>query len=259
MPSGLVREIGSPGRPPSLRSSRSGIGQAGDGHAVLGFGVVDAVAARDVAARSPRHVQTAAQHLLRELQRQDVPRPAEQVDRHERLPAHRVDIGQGVGRRDPAPVVGVVHHGREEVGRGHDRPAAVDADHGGVVPVVQPDDQLAVGEGGTGGRQARDDGLQLAGRDLAGAAASVRVLGQPDGARLRWGEARRGARLRRRSCHVGSSLVESGAPPSGMPTSGPTQLRVSSLAGGIPGETRPTDIGAWMSWLYAVLALRGCW
>ena len=49
-----------------------------------------------------------------------------------------------------------------------------------VVAVVQADDQLGVRRRRTGRRQPGDHGLQLAGRDLAGAAAAVRVLGEPD-------------------------------------------------------------------------------
>ena len=61
-------------------------------------------------------------------------------------------------------------------------PAAGEPDHRRVVAVVEPDEQLAGGSRGPVPTQAGDDRLQLAGRDLAGAAAAVGVLGQPDGA-----------------------------------------------------------------------------
>ena len=169
-PSGLVRLKGRPARAASLRSKRSGSADAGDGHAVLRLGIVDAVAAGDEAAGLSGDVEAAAQHLLRQLERQDVARPAEQVERDHRTATHGVDVRQGVGRRDAAPVVGVVDDGREEVGRGEHGDAALDADRGRVVAVVEADEQLPA----TGRRPARDDRLELAGRDLAGAAAAVR-------------------------------------------------------------------------------------
>ena len=62
-----------------------------------------------------------AQHLGGQLEGQPVARPGQQVDRDQRLAAHRVDVGERVGGRDPAPVVGVVDDRREEVG-GRPRP-----------------------------------------------------------------------------------------------------------------------------------------
>ncbi|BDB39771.1 hypothetical protein IWGMT90018_02170 [Mycobacterium kiyosense] len=125
------------------------------------------------------HRQSAAQHLGHQLQRQQVPRPADQVDRDHRAAAHRIDVRQRVGRGDPAPVVGVVDDGREEVGGGQHGKIA-NQDGGRVVSVVQPDEH--VGAGLTG--QAPDRLFEFARRDLAGAAAAVRVAGesphQPD-------------------------------------------------------------------------------
>src|SRR5690606_28006686 len=130
------------------------VGDPGDGHAVLGLGVVHAVAAADVAAREGRDVQAAAQDLPRDLERQDVAGPGEQVHRDEGAAADRVDVRQRVGRGDAAPVVGVVDDRGEEVGGGDGGQAARgagDADDGGVVAGVEADDQLAVrGRGGRG-------------------------------------------------------------------------------------------------------------
>jgi amino acid efflux transporter len=68
------------------------VGQAGDGHAVLGLGIVDAVAARDVAARRAGRVQAAAQDLGGQVRAQHLARPAEQVQRDQRLAADGVDV-----------------------------------------------------------------------------------------------------------------------------------------------------------------------
>ena len=152
------------------------VGDAGDGHAVLGLRVVDALPAGEVHLRLAGDVHPAAQDLGQQLHRQHVARPADEVERDERRGAHGVDVGERVRRADPAEVVRVVHHGGEEVGRRHDRAVAVDADHGRVVPGLEADEQVRRGPRDEPG----DDLLELARRDLAGAPAPVGVLGQAD-------------------------------------------------------------------------------
>ena len=154
-------------------------GGAGDGHAVLGFGIVDRVPADDRHSGLLRDRETAGEHLLQQLVGQDLAGPADEVDRDHGVAAHRVDVAERVRGRDPSPVVGVVDHGGEEVRGGeHGRVAVGPADPhgGGVIPVVQAHDHLVVLLPGEGG----DDLLELARRDLGGAAASVRHRGQAD-------------------------------------------------------------------------------
>ena len=62
---------------------------------------------------------------------------------------------------------------------GDDRGAGRDPHHGRVVAVVQADEQLARAFRSRVTGQPGDHRLQLAGRDLAGAAAAVGVLRQP--------------------------------------------------------------------------------
>ncbi|GAA3098408.1 hypothetical protein GCM10017687_06540 [Streptomyces echinatus] len=157
-----------------------GIGDAGDGHAVLGFRVVDAVSAADVAAGLGGGVEAAAQHLAGEVEREPVAWPGEQVDGEDGPAAHSVHVGQGVGGGDPAPVVGVVDDRREEVGRAHQGGAPV-GDHGRVVAGGEADEERGVAAGERCRGQPRDHGLQFAGRDLAGAAAAVGELREPYG------------------------------------------------------------------------------
>lgn len=71
--------------------------ETGHRHAVLGFGVVDAVAARDGALRFPRECQAAPEQPTGQLHRQGVTRPAEQVDGDDRRTAHCVDVRNRVG------------------------------------------------------------------------------------------------------------------------------------------------------------------
>ncbi len=103
--------------------------------------------------------------------RQLVDRHPDDGERQDRRPAHGVDVGKRVGRRDAPEVEGVVHHRHEEVGGRHQR-----------LRVVQPPDRGVVGgvsvptirlEKAAVGRHALQDRLQDSRRQLAAAAAAV--------------------------------------------------------------------------------------
>ncbi len=150
------------------------VGHAGHGHAVLRFRVVDGVAADHRAARLRCHRQSAAQHLRHQLQGQQVAGPADQVDRDDRAPAHRVNVRKGVRRGDSAPVVSVVDDRCEEVRRGEHCDVA-DQDRGRVVAVVEPDQNVVTRLPDEPAHRL----FEFTGRDLARAAAAVRVAGEP--------------------------------------------------------------------------------
>ena len=163
------------------------VGQPGHRHAVLGLRIVDAVPARQQAARVPGRVQPAAQHLAGQLEGQRGPRPAQQVQGDQRRAPDRVHVRERVRAGDPAERVGVVHHRAEEVGGGHHRPSVADLDDRRIVTVLHPDEQVGVdplhrglARGHRGGQHLGHHLLQLTRRDLAGAAAAGRVLGQPE-------------------------------------------------------------------------------
>src|SRR5690606_27381490 len=136
--------------------------------------IVDAVTAREVGAGRGADLAPAAQHLGGQLEGDLLARPAEQVDPDHGRTAHGVDVGERVGGGDPAPLIGVVDHRGEEVSGRDDRPIVGDPYGGRVVAVVEADEQVAAGQ--TAG-EAGEDGLELAGRDLAGAAAAGGELG----------------------------------------------------------------------------------
>ena len=100
----------------------------------------------------------------------------------------------------------------------------------GVVAVVQADDQLGGRVARAGGGQPGDDRLQLTGRDLAGAPAAVRVLGQPD----------RGGRDGHRPT-LAAGRRRSTASRGGAATQGPAQRRPAGAraAGGVPNVGGP--------------------
>src|SRR5206468_1950104 len=107
-----------------------------------GLRVVDAVSAGDMATGLGCDVETTAENVAYELQRERLARPRQQIDREKGTAAHRVDVGERVGCGDPAPVVGVIDDRREEVRGGKDCGLAVDADRGSVVAGIEADEEF---------------------------------------------------------------------------------------------------------------------
>src|SRR5699024_784432 len=130
------------------------------------------------AARLGSDVAAALEDLGEELGGQFLPGPAHQVERHHGDAAHGVDVREGIGGGDPAPVVGVVDHRGEEVRGGQDRQILADLDGGGVVAVIQADEDFGAGYGRAG--QTADRFLELTGGNLARAPAPVGETRQPD-------------------------------------------------------------------------------
>jgi len=88
-------------------------------------------------------LRPAAQDLGDDLRRQ-VGGEAADVECQHYLAAHGVDVAHRVGGGDGTVVVGVIHHGREEVERLDDRHLVVDPVDGGIVAHLQPDEQVGV-------------------------------------------------------------------------------------------------------------------
>ena len=115
------------------------------------------------------------QHIGREAHGQHVAGPAHEVHRKDRPAAHRIDVRERVGGGDAPPVVRVVDDRREEVHRAEHRHAvAVQPDRRGVVAMLETHQEGVTGHADQPG----DHLLEFAGRDLAGAAAAVRVAGE---------------------------------------------------------------------------------
>ena len=104
-------------------------------------------------------------------------RVGHEVQRGERRAAHRVDVGQRVGRGDAPEVVRVVDDRREEVDGRDDRERVRHAVHRGVVGGLVADEQRRV----VRARQLREQRMEHARRDLARAAGAVREGGEADG------------------------------------------------------------------------------
>ena len=172
-PSGLPRISRSPGRAPALRLRCFGSTSPIDDEPVDGLHRVDRVAAGNRDSRGRAHRFAAGEDPADRVDRQLVDRHAHQRQREERRAAHRVDVGDRVGRGDRAEVVRIVDDRHEEVGRRDDRLPLVQLIHGRVVGGLDPDQQR-LRDGRTAGLG--DDLLQHRGRDLAAAAAAVAEL-----------------------------------------------------------------------------------
>ncbi len=110
-----------------------GIGEPEGNHAVDRLGGRDRVAADDDRPRLGGHVLAALQDARQQVERKVIDRPRGDVQRHGRLPTHRVYVAERVGRGDAAPVVRVVDDRREHVDRRDQRAPVADPPRGRVV------------------------------------------------------------------------------------------------------------------------------
>ena len=147
----------------------------GHRQAVLGLGIVDAVAAEERHGGLGRRIGTAAQDLAQDLHGQLAHREAHQVEREEGAGPHGPDVGEGVGGGDPAEEEGVVHHRGEEVDRLDDGLLGADPVDGRVVAGLEADEDLGI----VRAREAAQDLRQIRRADLAGSTRPVAQLGEP--------------------------------------------------------------------------------
>ena len=131
------------------------------------------MAADDGAVRLRTDVGAASEHLGHDVEAEHVARPADEVDGDDGGAAHRVDVAERVRGRDATEVVRVVDDRGEEVSRREHRLLA-DAHGGCVVTVVEADDDTRIRLP----HEVLHRLLELAGRDLARAPATMGVLRQ---------------------------------------------------------------------------------
>ena len=148
-------------------------------------------------------LQDLAHHLCRHL----VERHAKDRQRHDRPAAHRIDVGDRVRCRDPAEIIGVIHHGHEEIGGGDDARRVVDLPYGGVIAGLGADKKLPEG---IGLDLVREKLLQDGRRQLAAAAAAMGEAGQAYDRRF-------GDVGRKGGCHVNPPWIGAGQGASGPP------------------------------------------
>ncbi len=115
---------------------------AGDRHAVLQLFVDDGVPTDHHGARFPDPLGAAADDVAQNLEVQFALREPDNVQGRLRLAAHRIDIAQGVGRRDLAEHVRVVDDGRKEVHRIDDGEIRPETEYSRIVGRFRADNQV---------------------------------------------------------------------------------------------------------------------
>ena len=153
-----------------------GMDRTGHGKAVFWLPVVDAVAAQNIDARFADLVEATAQNVGQHRRSQLFDGEGHQVDRHQGLRAHRIDVAQGIRRRDGAEGVGVIDDGREEVGGDHQGEVGSKLVDRSVIAGLQPDQDVGVVEPCG---QVAQDLSQVFRTDLAGSTRTVRPLREP--------------------------------------------------------------------------------
>ncbi|SJM32708.1 hypothetical protein BQ8482_310029 [Mesorhizobium delmotii] len=122
-------------------------------------------------ANCPSALQNVSDHMRRHL----VERHTENGQRHDWPAAHRIDVGDRVGRGDPAEIIRIVNHGHEKIGGGDDTGVVVKLPHSGVVAGLGADKKLTKG---IGLDLVCEKLLKDGGRQLATAAAAMGETGQ---------------------------------------------------------------------------------
>ena len=138
---------------------------------------IDRMAAGDRDLDGRAHRFTAREDAADRRHRQLLERHADDGERHDRPPAHRVDVGDGVGRGDAAEIERIVDDGRKEVRGRHQRLRVVQLVHRRIVGSLGAHHELS----GQAPYGARAQDLRQDGRgDLAATAAAVAELGEAD-------------------------------------------------------------------------------
>ena len=131
-----------PGTTGSVCEEPIGVGDASDGQAVLGLGVVYRVAADDRTSGLGGNRRPATQNLDQHLGSELLQRERHQVQGADRGCGHRVDVGQGVGGRDAAEVERVVDDRGEEIDCLDERQVVCEPIYAGVVGGLERDQHV---------------------------------------------------------------------------------------------------------------------
>ena len=151
------------------------MGQAQSDQTINGFNRVNGVSAcNGNACRSANRLAT-VQNLANHAQWQHIDGHAHQCQSHDRLSAHGVHIGDGVGGCNATKLKGVVDDGHEEVSGGHQGLAVVQLVNGGIVRRFNAHQQFGWQGHGCGGAQ---NFAQNAGCNFAAATPAMRQAGQ---------------------------------------------------------------------------------
>ena len=103
------------------------------------------MSARDRNTRRCADLLTSFENLAHGRGGNFVDRHPQNGQRHDRRGAHRIDVGDGVGRSNPAEIVRIVDHRHEEIGGRNDAGFVVELPNCGVIAGFSADQELPIG------------------------------------------------------------------------------------------------------------------
>ena len=162
------------------RGGHGGIDQSRDGKAEFDFVILDTVSAEEGDAGFLENLHRPGEHKINDFARQFFRGKGEHAQGGARLAAHRVNVGEAVGRADSAEKARVVHARGEDVHGLHEAKIAGDAVNGRVIGGGQSANHGRVFDR----REAGQGRVQVGGGDLGGAAGVAGELRQFDLRRL---------------------------------------------------------------------------
>ena len=137
------------------------------------LGRIDGMAARHGNPGGRTHRFAAGQDPLDHIGRQFADRHADNRQRQDRLRAHGIHVGQGIGRRDAAEIDRIIDNRHEKIGGGDDRLMFVQAVHRRIIAGFGADQQIGMNQAGWHFRQ---NFAQQGRGNFAAAAAAVGEL-----------------------------------------------------------------------------------
>jgi hypothetical protein len=143
-------------------------------HAVLGFGIVDGVAAGDEKPAGFGDVLAPEENIAQEFVGKFLGVPTNKVEGDQRRAPHGVDVGYCVGCGHATPSTSIVNHWCDEVGGDDKRAFGRQAIDGRVVTTRRADEQVWR----IWGSEAAHDLRQFAGGEFAASTSAVAELGK---------------------------------------------------------------------------------
>src|SRR5262249_7663621 len=140
---GQYQLVAGPGR--GVRKNLRRVNDAGDGHAELDLGIAHGVAADDDRAGRLTPLRTAAQNLTQPVEALLVVGEAHQVQGGLGRAGHRVDVAQGVRRRDLTVDERIIDDRWEEIDSLDDGDVVREAVHARIVVRLGADEQIRIG------------------------------------------------------------------------------------------------------------------
>jgi hypothetical protein len=114
-------------------------------------------------------IRSAAKNLVDDIQRNLIGGHCHDIHRGNGLPAHGVNVREGVGRCDLPEEIRVIHDGREKIESLNQREVIINPIHGGIVGACRTDEEIGIRDVVKATQDLREFGLaELRGSSSAG-------------------------------------------------------------------------------------------